>query len=96
MFYKLYKEVSKNDSPAGINAFSEFKKIYEDNNVRVIGLWRNADNQKEYFFMTQYNDVDHYMEFVSKMKDNETYQTLSKAISRERVSLESYTLESII
>ena len=58
MYYKLYKEKTKSEvnRPLGLDLFPKFKKIYEENDVKAIGVWENLDDPYELFFMTAFKD----------------------------------------
>ena len=92
MYYKLYRERSRTSHPAGLDTFEEFNKIYTENGVKVIGVWQNQHNDREYFFMTAYRDEDHYNQFVHAVSGNARYQELSNILARDRESIEAISL----
>ena len=92
MYYKLYKERSSSSLPAGLDAFDDFNQIYQEQGVKVIGVWQNKDDSKEYYFMMAYENEEHYLDFVENMKTNETYQQMSRELEEGRESIEVITL----
>jgi quercetin dioxygenase-like cupin family protein len=93
--YKFYMERTKPESSQS-NSYKlvdEFKKIYDENGVKVVGLWVNEDDPHEQFFMTGYKDDDHYKKFVEKMKSDPKYQEMSEKVNQDRESIEVVTLK---
>lgn len=70
----------------------KFNEIYAKHDVTVVGQWFNADNKKEAYLITGYKDKDHYDRFVAATKNDETYQTLSKELGKDRESVELVNL----
>lgn len=93
----MYKEQIKEsvDKPQGLDLFDEFNKLYQQYEVKVIGEWQNADDPKEYYFMTAYHDEVHYQRFIDAMKENEKYQEMGKILAADRASIEAVTLLKI-
>ena len=98
MYYKLYKETAKASvsNPRGLQLFPEFKKLYDENDVKVIGVWENVDNPREYYFLTAYRDEQHYQEFGENLRSNQQYLDLSKEIEEDRESIEAITLKMVV
>ena len=92
MYYKLYKERSSSSLPAGLDAFDDFNQIYQEQGVKVIGIWKNKDDSREYYFMMAYESEEHYQDFVENMKTNEKYQQMSSKLEAGRESIEVITL----
>ena len=88
MIYKLYVDTLKGDEPTDSKKVKEFKSIYAENGVEVVGVWQNKDKPNEFFFMTSYKDEGHYNDFVSKMKTHARYQELSKDMEEQRESIQ--------
>ena len=98
MIYKLYvikSNVLARDSK-GIALFDEFKLIYEDNNVKVMGVWVNEDDPNEIYFMTAFENDDHYEQFVGSMKDHKRYQEMSLLMESERESIKAVNLKMAV
>lgn len=95
MIYKLYKDTTRTSEPVDLDIFNEFKSIYEENNVNVVGLWQNESKTNEFFFMTAYRDAEHYNSFVESMKTHERYQELSRKLEEERESIEAIELKDV-
>ena len=92
MYYKMYKERSSSSLPSGLDAFDDFNKIYQEQGVKVIGVWKNKDDSQEFYFMTAYENEKHYQDFVEDMKTNEEYQKMSRELEAGRESIEVITL----
>jgi hypothetical protein len=92
--YKMYTEKTKTPvGQANSNKFvDEFKKIYDKNDVEVVGVWINADDPHEQYFMTGYKDEAHYKEFLEKANANPEYQEMTEDINEDRESIEVLTL----
>lgn len=98
MVYKLYvikSNVLARDSK-GIALFDEFKLIYKENNVKVIGVWVNEDDPNELYFMTAFEDDDHYEQFIGSMKDHKRYQEMSLLMESERESIKAVSLKMAV
>ena len=98
MYYKLYKEKTKAsvNHLLGLEFFPKFKKIYDENDVKVIGVWENLDDPNELFFMTAFRDESHYNGFVEGMGSNQDYQEMSKAMADQRESIEVTSLRMAV
>jgi hypothetical protein len=94
MIYKLY--VVTNKVPAneaqGIALFNDFKGIYHEHDVKVIGVWVNMENPYEVYFMTAFNDNDHYNSFLESTKEDEDYQKMAKILEDEREDIKAVNL----
>lgn len=97
MLYKLYVSRNKvaSDQSRGVQLYPEFSKIYSENGVEVVGVWVNADDTHEIYFMTAFKDQGHYDSFVEKMKGNEHYQDMSAEIAGERESIKAVNLKMV-
>ena len=97
MFYRLYRnrylQGKKFDDAKMQRVYKGFQEIYEKNGVKVIGAWENADDADGTYLMTAYRDEAHYEEAVAKMRENPTYQELSKTFKGARELLEVVTLK---
>ena len=96
MYYKFYKSKSagllqKEQMVEFINAFN---KIYNENDVDVVGTWYNVDDPSETYFMTAFKSQQHYDDFIEKMKTHEDYQRMSAEMEPDRLSIEAATLIS--
>ena len=95
--YKLYKERSKGllDQPVGLDMFDEFNKIYEANDVKVIGVWQNTKDPNEVYFMTAFRNEEHYQNFVVNVKKDSSYLKMTSKIEEDRESIEVVTLTKV-
>ena len=92
--YKFYKQrtLTTANQPNSTQMFEEFQKFYDQNGVQVVGLWVNADDPNEQYFMTGYRDESHYRDFVEKVRSDKKYQEMSEEINKNRESIEAITL----
>ena len=58
----------------------------------VVGVWINADDPHEQYFMTGYKDEAHYNDFLEKANANPKYQAMTDKINKDRESIEVLTL----
>jgi len=83
LYYKLYiityTEKRSPDRP-DIYYYPQFREIYDEFGVTIIGGWINFDNPLEEYFLTAYRDKAHYDDFITQMKSHILYQELSKKI----------------
>ncbi len=99
MILKLYKERIKAgkqpDDGVFERSFKEFKDIYDEHGVRVIGVWQNVNDPKEGYLVTAYRDNAHYEETVAKLRANSKYKELTKDLEENRESIEVTTLKLV-
>ncbi|MHA2029940.1 MAG: hypothetical protein ACW99A_22905 [Candidatus Kariarchaeaceae archaeon] len=93
MFYKLYKTTSKTTTPRGRELFKEFYKIYQEHDVRVVGVWENKNDGKETYLMTAYRDESHFHKFTEEMKSHPKYNEMGKELAEDRESVEVVDLK---
>ena len=97
MFYRLYRNRyhpgKKFDDAKMQRVYKGFQEIYEKHGVKVIGAWENADDTDETYLITAYRDEAHYEEAVAKMREDPTYQELSKTFEGTREMLGVVTLK---
>jgi len=98
MIYKLY--ITKTKGPAdqsrGVDLYNEFKEIYKEHEVKVLGVWLNIDNAKEVYFMTAFKSQEHYSQFIESMKENDQYQKMSQELAEDRESIEVKNLKMVV
>ena len=96
MIYKFYKSKSAGllQGEQMVKYINAFDKIYEENDVVVIGTWYNINDPSETYFMTAFKNDQHYLDFVEKMKSHEAYQRMSMEMEPDRLSIEAATLRS--
>ena len=96
MFFKLYRNQwlpgKKFDDAKMERIYKGFQEIYEKFGVKVIGAWENADNIDESYMITAYRDQAQYEEAVANMREDPTYQELSKEFQGNRETVEVVTL----
>lgn len=95
MLCKLYVIKYKPGVEKDEEDYRFYEKIYQENGVRVVGLWENVEDSNELYYMTEFRDQAHYDEFVSKMKDNEEYNTRGQKLADQRESIKAITLNKL-
>jgi len=95
MIYKLYKVKYKTAEVANDSNLDEFTKIYEKYNVKMLGGGINAKDPLEVYFMSVFEDEDHYQESVKKLHSDPKYIELSKKLNDDRESVEVISLEGM-
>ena len=75
--------------------YEGFQEIYERHGVKVTGAWENADDTDETYLITAYRDEAHCEEAVAKMREDPTYQELSKTFEGTREILGAVTLKPL-
>ena len=96
--YKFYKERTTplSSESNSYKLVDDFKKIYDKNGVKIVGLWINAEDPHEQYFMTAYKDESHYKKFVETMRTDPAYQEMSDEIQKDRESIEVVTLKPVL
>ncbi len=95
MIYKLYKVKYKSAEAANDSNLAEFNKIYEKYNVKMLGGGINNKDPLEVYFMSVFEDEDHYHESVKKLQSDPKYVELTKKLNDSRESIEVISLEGM-
>lgn len=93
MIYKLYKMKYKTADAVHENSYKEFDEIYKKYDVKMVGGGYNSEDHKVIYFMSVYNDEDHYKETVKKLQSDPTYIELTKKLEVNREDIKVKTLE---
>jgi len=75
------------------SSYKEFDEVYKKYDVKLVGGGYNAKDHKEIYFMSVYNDEDHYKETTKKLQSDPTYIELSKKLEENREDVQVKKLE---
>ncbi len=75
------------------NSYKEFDKLYKKYGVKLVGGGYDSKDHKEIYFMSVYDDEDHYKDIVKKLQSDSTYIELSKKLEVDREDVNIMTLE---
>lgn len=75
-------------SPESVNQLEDlrakFMEIYNEHGVKVIGHWKQADNERVSYYMTQYEDEADYRSKVQKLHNDPRYIELTSQLDKIR------------
>ena len=75
------------------NSYKEFDAVYQKYGVKLVGGGYNSEDHNEIYFMSVYNDEDHYKESIKKLQSDPAYIELSKKLEVDREDVQVKTLE---
>jgi len=75
------------------NRFNEFNELYKKHSVKLVGGGYNSKNHQEIYFITAYNDEDHYKVTTQKLQADQKYLDLTKMLEEDRENVQVKTLE---
>ena len=90
-YYKLYKNTFRDSPPSERRDL--FSKLYEEHEVKLIGVFKNREKPLEYYMMTAYQNENHYNSFINAVKKLPEYVEMTKRISEVRLTNEVVNLE---
>ncbi len=71
---------------------NEFRKIYDDHGIEVIGRWRDASDPTVSFYMVKYKDEEEYKKKVDELHHDERYLQLTSKLNKIRVDFSTTRL----
>ena len=74
-------------------SYKEFDVVYKKYGVKLVGGGYDSKDHKEIYFMSVFNDEDHYKETTKKLQSDSTYMELSKKLEVDREDVNIITLE---
>ena len=74
-------------------SLKEFDAVYKKYGVKLVGGGYDSKDHKEIYFMSVFNDEDHYKETTKKLQSDSTYMELSKKLEVDREDVNIMTLE---
>ena len=75
------------------SSYKEFDVVYKKYGVKLVGGGYDSKDHKEIYFMSVFNDEDHYKETTKKLQSDSTYMELSKKLEVDREDVNIMTLE---
>ncbi|MHA1557405.1 MAG: hypothetical protein ACTSPM_10790 [Candidatus Heimdallarchaeota archaeon] len=93
MIYKLYNMKYKTADAVSVNDYDEFNVIYKKYGVKLVGGGYNTKDHKEIYFISVYNDDNHYDETIQKLQSDPKYIELTKKLEQNREDVQIKTLE---
>jgi hypothetical protein len=65
---------------------AKFMEIYKDHGVNVIGHWKQADNERVSYYMTQYESEADYRSKVQQLHNDPRYTELTGKLDKIRTA----------
>ena len=73
---------------------AEFRKIYDEYGVKVVGNWICASDDTETFYMTQFDSEEDYDRKIAALHEDERYLKLSAQLNEIRLQFRATRLIS--
>jgi hypothetical protein len=90
----LYQTKVKEDSVAKMDELrEEFRKLYEQHGIDVIGRWKSIENPYESYYMVAYEDNEEYEQKIGVLHEDEQYLNLTSQINLIRTEFKVIRLE---
>jgi len=89
--YMLYKTTAKSSREMD-DLRVQFQEIYKRHNVDIVGFWTNADAEKEFFYMSRYENEGDYKRKVEELHRDEEYKRLTSKVKEARMDFQSTRL----
>ena len=85
-FYMFYRAKAKPDSLEQLSEIrTEFEGIYLSHEINIVGVWENADDPTEFFYMSWYENETEYKAKVEELRSDARYVELNEALAEIRV-----------
>jgi hypothetical protein len=65
--YMLYRSKAKSSEELD-NLRMQFEEIYKKHKVDIVGFWVNAEDESEAYYMSKYENEDHYKKTVETLR----------------------------
>ena len=90
----LYQTKVKADSVERMDELrEEFRKLYEQHGINVMGRWKSVENPHESYYMVTYENDDDYQEKIKALHEDEHYLNLTSQINLIRTEFKAIKLE---
>ena len=90
----LYQTKVKEDAVERMDELrKEFRKLYEQHGIDVIGRWKSTENPHESYYMVRYEDQDDYEQKTGTLHEDEHYLNLTSQINLIRTDFKAIRLE---
>lgn len=90
-FYMLYRSKAKSGKELD-DLRLKFEEIYKKHEVDIVGFWVNAEDENEIYYMSKYENDEHYKTTVEKLQKDEDYVRLGVELKNARTESESKRL----
>ena len=85
-FYMFYSAKAKSDSLEQLDRIrKEFEGIYLSHGISIVGVWENADDRSEFFYMSKYENETEYKAKVEELQGDARYVELNEELAEIRV-----------
>ncbi|MFW9811085.1 MAG: hypothetical protein ACFFF9_01370 [Candidatus Thorarchaeota archaeon] len=71
----------------------EFRKLYEQHDIDVIGRWKSIENPHESYYMVTYDNEEDYQNKIQELHEDEHYLNLTSQINIIRTEFKAIKLE---
>ena len=90
----LYQTKVKADSVERMDELrEEFRKLYEQHGINVMGRWKSVEKPHESYYMVTYENDDEYQEKIKALHEDENYLNLTSQINLIRTEFKAIKLE---
>ena len=70
----------------------EFRKLYEQHGIEVLGRWKSVEIPHESYYMVKYESEDDYQHKTRTLHDDEQYLRLTSQLNEIRTDFKSIKL----
>ena len=90
----LYQTKVKEDSVERMDKLrEEFRKLYDQHGINVMGRWKSVEKPHESYYMVTYENADDYQEKTKALHEDEHYLNLTSQINLIRTEFKAIKLE---
>jgi hypothetical protein len=90
----LYQTKVKEDSVERMDELrKEFRKLYEQHGIDVIGRWKSVEKPNETYYMVSYDSHEDYQQKIDDLHEDEKYLKLTSQINLIRTDFKAIKLE---
>jgi hypothetical protein len=90
----LYQTKVKEDSVERMDELrKEFRKLYEQHGIDVIGRWKSIEKPHESYYMVAYDNHEDYQDKIRALHEDENYLNLTSQINLIRTDFKAIKLE---
>ncbi|MFW9794204.1 MAG: hypothetical protein ACFFEE_07880 [Candidatus Thorarchaeota archaeon] len=70
----------------------EFRKVYDQHGIRVVGRWKSIEHPHESYYMATYDSYDEYQDKIDALHADEHYLNLTSQINLIRTEFKAIKL----
>jgi hypothetical protein len=90
----LYQTKVKEDSVEKMDELrDEFRNLYEQHGIDVIGRWKSIETPHESYYMVKYENHEDYEQKIGALHEDEHYLNLTSQINLIRTDFRAIKLE---